>query len=114
MSFGAIAIASGLSVLQACALSLLMFTGASQFAFASVISDGGAPFAGAATAALLGVRNALYGLRLTSLLQVRGARKVGAAQLVIDESTAVANAQDDRGDARLGFFATGASVFVLW
>jgi predicted branched-subunit amino acid permease len=91
-----------------------MFTGASQFAFASVISNSGAPFAGAATAALLGVRNALYGLRLTSLLGLRGARKVGGAQLVIDESTAVANAQYDPADARLGFFVTGASVFVLW
>jgi hypothetical protein len=43
VGFGAVGVASGLSVLQTCALSLLMFTGASQFAFAGVLAAGGAP-----------------------------------------------------------------------
>jgi predicted branched-subunit amino acid permease len=114
LSFGAIAVTSGLSALQACALSLLAFTGASQFAFVGVVAAGGAPVSGAATALALGTRNMLYGLRLASLLRLPRARRGPAAQLVIDESTAMAINRDNRDDARLGFIATGLSVFVLW
>lgn len=114
LSFGALAAAGGFSVLQACALSVLMFTGGSQFALVSTMSNGGSGAAGAATAVLLGSRNALYGLRLSALLRVRGWRKPASAQLVIDESTAMAIAQDTDRAARLGFYATGLSVFVLW
>jgi 4-azaleucine resistance transporter AzlC len=114
ISFGAIAVTSGLSVPQACALSLLVFTGASQFAFVGVVAAGGAPVSGAATALMLGSRNTLYGLRLGALLDLRGARRNAAAQLVIDESTAMAINRDNAADARLGFFATGLAVFALW
>src|SRR5207244_11698943 len=75
ISFGAISSAAGLSVLQTCALSVLMFTGASQFALVGVFGGGGSVWAGAAAAALLGSRNALYGLRLSALLRVRGRRR---------------------------------------
>jgi 4-azaleucine resistance transporter AzlC len=114
ISFGAIAATSGFTVLQTCALSLLIFTGASQFAMIGVVASGGAPMSGAATALMLGSRNTLYGLRLASLLRLRGPRRVMAAQLVIDESTAMALKPEDPDDAPLGFFATGISVFVLW
>jgi predicted branched-subunit amino acid permease len=109
LSYGAIAVASGFTVLQTCALSVLMFTGASQFALVGVIGGGGSLVAGAMTALLLGGRNALYGLRLSSLLRVRGARRAVAAQLVIDESAAMALAR-----GRAGFWATGVAVFACW
>ncbi|WP_424535840.1 AzlC family ABC transporter permease [Sphaerisporangium viridialbum] len=114
VSCGAICTAAGLSVLQTLALSLLMFTGASQFAIAGVIGSGGNPLAGAAVAVLLGSRNALYGLRLASLLNVRGARKALAAQLVIDETTAMAVGRDTERAGRLGFWATGVALYTLW
>lgn len=114
LSFGAIAVSAGLGVAQACALSLLVFTGASQFAFVGVVAGGGSPLAGAAAAVLLGTRNALYGLRLAPVLGVRGWRRATAAQLVIDESTAVALAQDTPPVQRTGFWATGLAVFGLW
>lgn len=114
LSFGAIALATGLDVWQTMALSVLMFTGASQFGLVAVVAGGGAPVAGAVTAVLLGVRNALYGLRLTEILRVTGPRRLLAAQLVIDESTAMAVARRDPRSARLGFWATGVGVFVLW
>jgi predicted branched-subunit amino acid permease len=114
ISFGAIAVGSGLSVWQACALSLFVFTGASQFALVGVVASGGAASSGAATALLLGSRNTLYGLKLASLLRLRGVRRVAAAHLVIDESTAMALKPDDPVDAPVGFFATGLSVFALW
>ena len=114
LSFGALAVAGGFSIPEACVLSLLMFTGGSQFALVSTVTNGGSGAAGAATAVLLGSRNALYGLSLSSLLRVRGARRAAAAQLVIDESTAMAVGQDNERDARFGFYATGLAVFALW
>jgi len=114
ISFGAISVAAGLSVAQTCALSLLMFTGGSQFALVGVLGVGGAPLAAGATAAMLGTRNAFYGLRLAELLRVRGIRRAVAAQLVIDESTAVAVGQASPRAARLGFWATGIAVFACW
>jgi predicted branched-subunit amino acid permease len=114
LSFGAISSAAGLSVLQTSALSLLMFTGASQFALVGVVGAGGGPLAGAATAVLLGSRNALYGLRLSTLLGVAGLRRIAASHLVIDESTAMAIGRPSARAARLAFWATGLSVFVGW
>lgn len=114
LSFGALSVTSGLSVLQTCVLSLVMFTGASQFAFIGVVGAGGNPWAGAATAALLGTRNALYGMRLTAILQVRGLRRFGAAHFVIDETTAMAIARDSPADSRYAYWATAISLFTLW
>jgi predicted branched-subunit amino acid permease len=114
VSFGAIGVASGLDVAQTCALSLLVFTGASQFAFIAVIASGGAPLLGAASGVLLGIRNTLYGLKLAPLLNWRGVRRAAAAQLVIDESTAMSVTRTSTPAARVGFLSTGIGVFVLW
>ena len=114
LGFGAVAVASGLSIPQTCALSLLMFTGASQFALVGVVAAGGAPLSGAATALLLGTRNTLYGLRMAPLLQWRGWRRAAAAHILIDESTAMSVGRDSTPAARLGFLTAGVSVFVLW
>ena len=114
ISFGAISTAAGLSLLQTCALSVLMFTGASQFALVGVVGAGGSVWAGAATAALLGSRNALYGMRLSSLLDRRGWKRLLAAHFVIDETTAMAIARDSPADSRFAFWATGAALFTLW
>lgn len=114
LSFGAVAVTSGLDVWQTCALSLVMFTGASQFALAGVLGSGGTPLAGAFAALLLGTRNTLYGLRMAPLLGYRGWRRAAAAHVLIDESTAMAVTRPDRELARTGFVTTGATIFVLW
>jgi predicted branched-subunit amino acid permease len=114
LSFGAISVASGLDLTQTCALSLLLFSGGSQFALVGVLAGGGSPVAAAGTAVLLGTRNALYGLRLSPLLRLRGWRRPVGAQLVIDESTAMAVGRDSERAGRVGFWATGSAVFVLW
>lgn len=111
ISFGAISVAAGLSIAQTCVLSLLMFTGGSQFA---LVGSAGSPGAGAATAIMLGARNALYGVRLSPILRARGVRRFAAAQLVIDESSAMAIGQRESRSGRLAFWATGLAVFVLW
>jgi 4-azaleucine resistance transporter AzlC len=114
VSFGAVSVASGLSVAQTCALSLLMFTGASQFALVGVVAAGGAPLSGAMTALLLGTRNTLYGLRLARLLRFTGLRRLLAAHVLIDESTAMSVTRQTTSAARLGFLTTGVSILVLW
>src|SRR4030081_156450 len=114
LSFGAIATTAGLSLLQTVILSVLMFTGASQFALVGVVGAGGSVWAGAMTAALLGSRNALYGLRLSSLLDLRGWRRPAAAHFVIDETTAMAIGQEEQPLSRYAFWATGLLLFVFW
>jgi predicted branched-subunit amino acid permease len=113
-SFGAISVASGLDVWQTCALSLVVFTGASQFALVGVIASGGAPLSGALTALLLGTRNTLYGLRLAPLLDWHGIRRAAAAHVMIDESTAMSVNRPTTESARVGFLSTGLAVFVFW
>jgi len=114
LSFGAISTAAGLSLLQTCALSALMFTGASQFALVGVVVAGGSVWAGAATAALLGSRNVLYGVRLSSLLDRSGWKRFASAQFVIDETTAMAIARDSIPESRIAFWATALAIFSLW
>jgi predicted branched-subunit amino acid permease len=114
VSFGAVSVASGLSVWQSCALSLLVFTGASQFALVGVIGTGGTPLFAAVSGLLLGTRNALYGLKVNPLVGWRGPKRVAAAHLVIDESSAMTITRTTQEHARAGFLSTGLSVFVLW
>ncbi|MCW2829363.1 MAG: branched-chain amino acid transporter permease [Aeromicrobium sp.] len=114
VSFGAISAASGLSVLQTCALSLLVFTGASQFAFVGIIASGGNPLTGAATAVLLGSRNLFYGVSLAQRLDLTPTQRLASAHLVIDESTAMAVTRESTRQARLGFYWTGICIFILW
>src|SRR5687767_3144244 len=65
-AFGAAADAAGLNLWQAMTLSVLMFTGASQFALVGVLGAGGGALAAVGSALLLGTRNTVYGVRLRS------------------------------------------------
>ncbi len=114
LAFGAAAVGSGLTAWQACAFSLLAFTGASQFALAGVVAVGGNLVAGTAGAILLGSRNTLYGLRLAEVLGARGPRRPLAALGVIDETTAITLAQPDPAAGRRAFGATFGTLYVTW
>ncbi|WP_432510153.1 AzlC family ABC transporter permease [Kineococcus sp. SYSU DK001] len=114
VSFGALSVTSGLSLWQTCVLSLLLFSGGSQFALIGVLGGGGTAGAAIAASSLLGVRNALYGLQLGPVVRPRGWRRVVVPQLTIDESTAVAVAQPTPELRRLGFWVTGLGVYVFW
>jgi len=114
ISFGALSVASGLDIWQTVVLSLFLFSGGSQFALVGILGAGGSAGAAIATSSLLGVRNGLYALQVGRVLEVRGARRLAAAQLTIDESTAVAIAQPTPAAGRLGFWATGVIVYLGW
>ncbi|WP_271176579.1 AzlC family ABC transporter permease [Leifsonia poae] len=116
VSFGALATASGLDIWQTCVLSLLMFSGGSQFALIGVLASGGTAAGGSAIAgaALLGVRNSFYALRLSRIIGPGFWRRAAATQLTIDESTAVATAQTEPRAQRIGFWTTGLVVYIGW
>ncbi|NCU78771.1 MAG: branched-chain amino acid ABC transporter permease, partial [Actinobacteria bacterium] len=113
-AFGAAGVTAGFSILQTCLLSILLFSGASQFAVVGIMGAGGAAVTAIATATLLGFRNALYGLQMAPILKVKGLKRILAAQITIDESTAVATLQENDADRRRGFYITGIGVYVFW
>jgi 4-azaleucine resistance transporter AzlC len=114
VSFGVSAVSAGASVAQTCVMSLLIFTGASQFSAVSVIGAGGSPLAAFGGAAVLAARNGVYGLAMASTFSGRLSTRLVAAQLTIDESTAMAAAQDDPQHRRAAFWITGLSVYLFW
>jgi predicted branched-subunit amino acid permease len=114
ISFGALAAVAGLDIPQTCALSLLMFTGGSQFAFIGVLAGGGSGLAAWSAASLLGIRNGVYGMQLKALLHPPARLAPVMAQFTIDESMAVSSAQADPAERKRGFWAAGLAVFVFW
>ncbi len=114
ISFGALAVASGLDVWQAQVLSLFMFSGGSQFALIGLIAAGAPGVTSVLVAGLLGVRNGLYSLRTAPLVGKGFFRRLIAGQLTIDESTAVALAQPTLAASRVGFWVTGVGIYIGW
>ena len=114
VAFGVASDTAGLTVAQTCVLSLLVFTGASQFAFVGAIAGGAAPLAVVPGTLMLGIRNAFYGLRLAERLELPRWIRPLAAQWVIDETVAITLAQPDRRRARIAFAVTGGTIFACW
>jgi 4-azaleucine resistance transporter AzlC len=114
ISFGVAAVSAGATVFQTCAMSLLVFTGASQFSAVAVIAGGGTVGSALGGALLLAARNGVFGLANSRRLRGRLPSRLVAAQLTIDESTAMAAAQDDPVAQRAAFWITGVSVYVFW
>ncbi len=115
-AFGVASVAAGLSIVQTCALSLLLFSGASQFAVAGVLGAGGGALSAITASALLALRNGFYGARMAPLLHVKGVKRILASQITIDESTAIALAHEEKSadDARKGFWLTGGGIYLFW
>ena len=107
VSFGALSSPPGLDFWQTMALSLLLFSGGSQFAFIGVVAGGGSGVAAMGAATLLGMRNGIYGMQLNALLQPRGWRRFAAAHVTIDESTATSTGQTDPAEQKRGFWTAG-------
>lgn len=114
VSFGVGSVSSGASVMQTVALSALVFTGASQFSAVSVIGAGGSIGAALGGALLLAARNGVYGLAMAKRLPGPLGQRLLAAQLTIDETTAMSAAQSDPRHQRLAFWFTGATLYLFW
>lgn len=114
VTFGVLAATAGLSPAKAIAMSLLVFTGASQFAAVSVVDSGGSGLSAVGGALLLAARNSLYGMRLSERLRPAGWKRYPGAQFVIDETTAMSVAQPDERAATEAFWWTGFALLVFW
>lgn len=114
ISFGALAVASGLDFWQTQVLSLFMFSGGSQFAVIGLVATGAPGLSVITAAGLLGVRNGLYAVRMSSVVGTGFWKRLLAGHWTIDESTAVAIAQTEPRAQRIGFWLTGAAIFVGW
>ncbi len=114
ISFGVGAVSAGASVAQTCVMSLLVFTGASQFSAVSVIGAGGSTASALGGALLLAARNGVYGLTMAPRLPGSLRKRLLAAHLTLDESTAMSAAQTDPVAQRTAFWITGFSVYLFW
>jgi 4-azaleucine resistance transporter AzlC len=114
ISFGVLAVSAGASVAQTCAMSLLVFTGASQLSAVSVIGAGGSLGSALGGALLLAARNGVYGLTMAGRMRGRLATRLLAAHITLDESTAMSSAQEDPEAQRVAFWITGVSIYVFW
>lgn len=113
--FGVLARSAGLSVAKACVMSLLVFTGASQFASVGIVASGGSGVAALGSALLLAARNTLYGPVVAQWFGKDPTRvRAPLAQLIIDESTGVGAARTTLPAQRAGFLAGGIGVYVVW
>lgn len=114
VSFGVGAVSAGASVAQACVMSLLVFTGASQLSAVSVIGAGGSTASALGGALVLAARNGVYALTMGRRVRGSVGTRLVAAQLTIDESTAMSMAQDDPRAQRAAFWITGGCVYLFW
>ena len=113
VSFGVLARANGWGILAPLVMSLTTFTGASQFAAVSVLADGGGIGAAILAAVLLASRYLPIGLSVAPVLTGSRLSRFGQAQMVIDESWAVANRTPGETQ-RSTLLGAGVALYVSW
>ena len=111
VSFGVLSVSSGgIGAVQAVVMSASTFAGSAQFAAVSIVAAGGQPITAIAAALLLNARYVPIGVSIARFLPGGRVRRFVLAQLVVDESWALAAKGDGRFDSHR---LIGAGV-VLW
>ena len=112
LSFGVLASSAGMSGLEATIFSATTFAGAAQFAAASVLASGGTAVAAILAAGLLNARYAPMSIAVAQLFHGSRPRRLVEAQLIVDESWALAG----RGGTfrRPILIGAGLLLYVLW
>jgi 4-azaleucine resistance transporter AzlC len=114
LSFGAIAVSTGLPWWMPSLLSVLVFAGGSQFMVVGVVAAGGGLVAAVLGALLLNARHLPFGLAVGDIMGRGLAARLFGSHLLIDESVAFAMAQKDPARSRAVFWALGSAAFVVW
>jgi 4-azaleucine resistance transporter AzlC len=112
-SFGVLARAAHIDALAAVVMSATTFAGSSQVAAASVLGAGGGVVAAVAAALLLNARYAPIGISVAQSFRGSVAKRFAQAQLVVDESWALAGGGTPRFDRRV-LLGVGAMLWVAW
>lgn len=113
ISFGAIAVASGLPMWAAIVMSVLVFAGGSQFMAVGVLAAGN-PVAAVLAGLLLNARHLPFGLAVADAVGTSTAARLVGSHLLIDESVAFAMAESDPDRRRAAYWLTGGLLFVSW
>lgn len=113
VSFGAIAMATGLPAWLVVAMSLLVFAGGSQFMAVGLLAAG-SPAGALLGGLLLNARHLPFGLAVADAVGHRWPARLLGSHLLIDESVAFAMAQADPARRRAAYWLTGATLFVAW
>jgi 4-azaleucine resistance transporter AzlC len=118
VAFGVAARGAGLSVTETVAMSLIVFSGASQFALAGLLTAGASWVVMAAISLVLGVRHMLYGPSLApNLRRIDTSRAAAAAFGLTDEVFAVASAMLPRRPLGTNFgrlVGLGTGAYISW
>ncbi|GAA2733807.1 AzlC family ABC transporter permease [Streptomyces nogalater] len=114
VSFGAVAVGSGLPLWVPVLMSVVVYAGAAQFTAVSVLSAGGGPAAAVAAGLMLNTRNAAFSLAVADILGTGRVSRFLGAHLVTDESVAFALAEPDPARRRRAFWTVGIGVFAVW
>jgi 4-azaleucine resistance transporter AzlC len=113
ISYGLLARSAGFSPAAAVLMSGTTFAGSAQFASASILEAGGTVAAAAVAAILLNLRYAPIGVSVAPIMTGGILRRLLFAQLVVDESWAIANRGDGTFDRGL-LFGAGAALYGSW
>jgi predicted branched-subunit amino acid permease len=113
MSYGAIAVGSGLDPWLPVALSVLVLAGSAEFLFVGIVAAGGSPIAAAIAGLLVNARHLPFGLAVGDVLG-RGLRRVAGSHLMNDESVVFALGQPDPARRRAAYWACGVGIAVCW
>jgi 4-azaleucine resistance transporter AzlC len=113
ISYGLLARSAGFSPAAAVVMSGTTFAGSAQFASASVLEAGGTVAAAVAAAILLNLRYAPIGVSVAPIMTGGLLRRLLVAQLVVDESWAIANRGDGTFDRGL-LVGAGMALYAAW
>ena len=115
VSFGAIAVSSGLPFWLPMLLSLLVFAGAAQFIFIGIVASGGNPIAAVVAGLLVNARHVPFGFAVGDVFGSSGLlRRIVGSHVMIDETVAFALAQQEAARKRAAYWACGVCLFVCW
>ena len=119
VAFGVAARGAGLGTTEALLMSLIVFSGASQFAIAGLVSAGASWLVMAAVSLVLGMRHVLYGPSLAPYLRRLGTGGAGVAAFgLTDEVFAVASVELSRertsGENFGKLLGLGMGAYVSW
>ncbi len=113
ISFGLLARAAGWGWLSPIVMSATTFAGSAQFAALSVLGTGGTIAAAVAAALLLNARYAPIGVSVAPWISGPRASRFVHAQLVVDESWAIAAEGHGRYDVRM-LIGAGVTLYISW
>jgi 4-azaleucine resistance transporter AzlC len=113
VSFGVLARSAGMGRLAPVVMSLTTFAGSAQFAAASILAAGGGVATAVAAAVLLNLRYGPMGRSAATSLEGSWWLRALTAQLMVDESWAIAQRDDGRIDRHL-LVGAGLLLLVGW